>query len=37
LFYVAPYDIEIERQWLKLLRRVTGRCSHDWRLRRRNG
>jgi len=37
LFYAAPHDREIERQGRKLLRRVRRSCTHDWRLRRRNG
>jgi hypothetical protein len=37
LLYAAPHDIEIGRQGLKLLHRVSGSCSHGWRLRRRDG
>src|ERR1700730_2161586 len=35
-FYVAPHDVEIGRQGLKLLRGLRRSCSHGWRLRRRN-
>jgi hypothetical protein len=37
LFYAASHEIEIGRQGLKLLHRVSGSCSHGWRLRRRDG
>jgi hypothetical protein len=37
LFYAAPHDIEIGRQWLKQLRWARGSRNHDNWLRRRNG